>query len=77
MSELANGEGEPIIGAGTDKELKAAERLAEQYGGNPEDWAKVTSSNHQHDSGYNQETHAYENKALNLVVEEKTKIEGH
>ncbi|MCP4404629.1 MAG: RHS repeat-associated core domain-containing protein [bacterium] len=77
MSELLTGQGEPIIGSGTNNNLRAAQRLAEEYGGNPGDWAKVRSSNKAHVTGYNQETHAYQNMKTGEIVEMKTKIQGH
>jgi hypothetical protein len=77
MGELAVGQGKPLIGAGTNRTLRDADRLAAEYGGNASDWAKVSSSNKGHVTGYNQETHAYMNTKTGQVVEMKTKISGH
>jgi hypothetical protein len=43
IAEVAAGQGKPIFGAGTNKVLTDAPRLATQHGGNASDWAKVTS----------------------------------
>jgi hypothetical protein len=61
VAEIASGAGQPIAGAGTGTELRDAPRLAATYGGQPEDWAKVTSSNYQAADRSLFETHAYQN----------------
>lgn len=68
------GEGEVIAGAGTKTELRAADRLSSQYGGNAGDWSKVSGGNHVAKDGTKIETHAYQNSATGQVVEPKTKL---
>ncbi len=77
VAELRQGSGEAIFGAGTGRALRDQQRLAETYGGDPKDWAKVRSSNRKHPDGFNQETHAYQNVKTGEVVEFKTKVQGH
>jgi hypothetical protein len=67
--------GEAIMGAGTNKTLDSANRLANQYGGDSTDWSKTTSSNYQASDGSMVETHWYQNDAINSgKIEPKTKI---
>jgi hypothetical protein len=68
--------GSPIAGAGTPKELRVAKQLAVDYGGSPEDWAKMTSSSYRGPDGYQFETHWYKNTKTGLQVEWKTKLTG-
>ena len=77
VGELNSGVAERIAGAGTNKKLRDAPRLANEYGGNANDWAKIRSSNRTHTDGFNQETHAYQNTVTGQIVEHKTKISGH
>lgn len=64
--------GIPIAGAGTKTVLRAAERLANDYGGKPADWAKMTSK--AFNNGIRQiQTHRYENVVNGMRVEQKTK----
>ena len=82
MGQALSGQGTPLIGAGTDKALLDADRLAQQYGGNPGDWAKMGSESSaahgvQTPAGDNFETHWYQNVNTGQVVEIKTKIAGH
>jgi hypothetical protein len=51
--------GTPIADAGTNTVLRDAGDLANDYGGNPGDWSKISSSNHQASGGYGSmvETH--------------------
>ncbi len=82
MGQALAGEGQPIAGAGTGTPLRDAQRLADQYGGNPGDWAKMggeSSDAHgvQTPGGNNFETHWYQNARTGQVVEIKTKITGH
>jgi hypothetical protein len=72
IAELAAGEGIPIAGAGTDTALRQAGRLAEDYGGEAEDWQKVASSSYTGADGTVMETHAYQNASTGWVVEPKT-----
>ncbi|MCP4935597.1 MAG: hypothetical protein GY927_15675 [bacterium] len=74
---MNSGIAERIAGAGTNKKLRDAPRLANEYGGNKGDYAKIRSSSRTHSDGFRQETHAYQNTRTGQVVEHKTKIEGH
>jgi RHS repeat-associated protein len=67
VAELMAGGGKSIAGAGTGKELRDAGRLASEYGGNPSDWAKVTSTAKDH-----MQTHAYRNLETGQTVEFKS-----
>jgi hypothetical protein len=82
LGQAKAGQGEPIFGAGTNQPLLDAQRLSQQYGGNPADWAKMggeSSAVHgvQTPAGNNFETHWYQNMRTGQVVEIKTKITGH
>lgn len=77
LAELNSGSAQRIAGEGTHTKLRDAPRLSSEYGGAPEDWAKIRSSNKKHIDGFNQETHAYQNIKTNKIVEHKTKLEGH
>jgi len=66
-----------IKAAYTGVSLKGADRLAAVHGGKPKGWSKVKSSNHKHNDGFNQETHAYQNTDTGQLVEPKTSIDGH
>ena len=82
MSQALSGEGKPIFGAGTSEPLDNADRLADQYGGHPEDWTKMRSKSSevhgvQTPNGNKFETHWYQNIKTGQVVEIKTKITGH
>ncbi len=80
--QILQGDGHPLIGAGTGRPLQAADRLAQDYGGAPEDWVKVGSDSSaahgvQTPAGKNFEIHAYQNVKTGQVVEMKTKVGGH
>ena len=82
LAQASHGVGTPLIGAGTNKKLQAAEKLAREYGGNPSDWVKMGSENSARHSvsmpnGKNFETHWYHNVKTRANVEFKTKIDGH
>jgi len=62
--------GRTIIGPG---KLVDAQRLSQQYGGNPLDWVKKTSSSFL-SNGVKFETHWYENISTGMKVEFKTKF---
>jgi RHS repeat-associated protein len=64
--------GQPIAGAGSDTTLRAAVRLSDQYGGDPGDWSKMTSSSYTAPDGTQFQTHWYENIQNGLRVEMKT-----
>ncbi len=66
--------GQSIAGAGSSRTLRIASRLAEDYGGRPNDWAKKTSTSYTGRDGYTFEVHWYENVATGLRVEYKTKF---
>lgn len=69
--------GKSFAGAGTTKPLRAADRLASQYGGEAADWAKMSSGNYNSGSGgiYDLfETHWYENVKTGPQAEFKTKF---
>jgi RHS repeat-associated protein len=76
-SEAQMGEtGTAIMGGDTGVPLKQADRLASQYGGEPGDWQKMTSSNYKAADGSMVETHWYQNDAINSgKVEIKSKID--
>jgi hypothetical protein len=69
------GAGVPIAGAGSSVKLRVAERLAEQYGGSPSDWVKMTSSPYQGVDGLQFETHWYENVATGERYDFKSKFQ--
>lgn len=76
-SEQQVGEaGTAMAGAGTSTELRAASRLADQYGGSASDWAKIGGSSYRGADGLQFETHWYENIRTGQRVEFKTKITG-
>ena len=77
VGELNSGVAERIAGAGTNKPLRDAPRLANEYGGEAGDWAKIGSSNRKHLDGFSQETHAYQNVKTGQIVEHKSKIAEH
>lgn len=61
VGELARGGGVVVAGAGTGTTLRDAPRLAAEYGGQPSDWAKISSSSYKAVDGVQIETHAYKN----------------
>lgn len=67
--------GRPLAGAGTGTKLRAAERLADDYGGDPADWAKMGSSSYRGADGFQFETHWYENVFTRNQVEVKVKTQ--
>jgi RHS repeat-associated protein len=86
MQEVMSGSGDPVIGGASGRALQDAPRLAQQYGGDPADWVKVSSSSYIGPgaqgsfakSGYNSaiEAHAYMNVKTGEVVEVKTIFSG-
>jgi RHS repeat-associated protein len=44
MGQVMEGNGKSIAGAGANRSLYEADRLAAEYGGKPEDWQKITST---------------------------------
>jgi len=67
--------GTPLAGAGTGTKLRAAERLAADYGGAAGDWAKMGSSSYRGADGFQFETHWYENVLTGARFEFKTKFQ--
>jgi hypothetical protein len=77
-SEQQMGEvGIPQSGANSQpfKPLRAADRLAETYGGNSADWSKMSSSSYTGPDGRMFETHWYENIVEGIKTEFKTKFQ--
>jgi RHS repeat-associated protein len=68
IAELRAGKGEVIAGAGSTVALRDAPRLAAQYGGKKEDWAKISST-----APGRSQMHAYKNILTGQVVEIKAK----
>jgi RHS repeat-associated protein len=67
--------GTTIIGRPRDQRiLDVAPRLTQEYGGNPEDWVKKSSTSYKPADGSHVETHWYENIETGQRVEYKTKI---
>ena len=82
MGQALAGRGEPVFGAGTNRRLLDAERLSQQYGGSPAEWAKMRGASSdvhgiQTPAGNNFEIHWYQNVKTGKVVELKTKVTGH
>ena len=75
VSSLQNGDGEVIAGPNARVPLRDAPRLAATYGGEPQDWVKITSPHYDPVSGSGFETHAYMNTETGEVVELKTKLD--
>ena len=74
-SEQQVGEaGLPIAGRGTNTVLRDSPRLAAKYGGQPGEWAKMSSSSYTGADGRVFETHWYENGVTGQRVEFKTKF---
>ena len=63
-----------IAGPGARSPLRDAERLARDYGGNPDDWVKKSSSKYVARNGTAFETHWVENLRTGQRVEQKTKL---
>ena len=61
--------GERIAGAGTSTPLRAADDLAKQYGGSPNDWVKMASPTFRDADGFGFATHWYENLVTGVQVE--------
>jgi hypothetical protein len=75
MAELLSGGGKVIAGAGAKREIDDVARLVAQYGGEPSDWAKVTSEAHKLPDGSIISVHGYRNVVTGQTVEPKTKID--
>lgn len=66
--------GRALAGGATGTQLRAADRLAREYGGEPGDWAKMGSTSYRGSDGFQFETHWYQNLVNGGRVEFKTKI---
>ncbi|QDU63890.1 hypothetical protein Pan216_47710 [Planctomycetes bacterium Pan216] len=75
LEEALHGTAIPMIGAGTSRTLRDAQRLADTYGGNAADWAKVGGSSRTLYDGRKVEIHWCQNLLTGLRVEFKTKIQ--
>lgn len=74
-SEQQMGEvGSSLAGAGSTTKLRAAQRLADDYGGAADDWAKMGSSSYRGSDGFAMETHWYEHVLTGQRFEFKTKM---
>jgi len=74
-AELRAGGGRAIAGAGTRKAITDLPRILAEYGGRPEDWAKVTSEIYSVGDGTTVQVHAYRNVRTGQLVELKSKVE--
>ena len=74
MGELASGQGVPMAGAGTDAIFRDAGRMAETYGGQAGDYAKVKSSSYTTADGQQLSTHAVQNVQTGEILESKSII---
>ncbi|MBP0596374.1 hypothetical protein J8I87_43745 [Paraburkholderia sp. LEh10] len=72
LSDLAAGKGINIAGGGTNVPLRDAPRLVSEYGGQPSDWSKVSTSSYTAADGSQFEIHAYRNNVTGQVVEPKS-----
>lgn len=72
MSEV----GEIIAGQGSKAKFRDAQRVADTYGGNADDWVKKSSSSYSAPDGTKFETHWVENLQTGQRVEYKTKFTG-
>jgi filamentous hemagglutinin len=72
LSDLSAGNGVNIAGSGTNVPLRDAPRLVSEYGGQPGDWSKVSSSSYTAADGAQYEIHAYRNTVTGQVVEPKS-----
>ena len=73
IEEQESGPGIRIAGSGTGTVLRAAGRLARQYGGRAQDWVKMTSKTYEGSDGLAVQTHWYENTKTGARVEVKQK----
>jgi RHS repeat-associated protein len=74
VDQLATDTAEIIAGSGNNKALRDVSRLVSEYGGQPSDWQKVSSSSYRSADGFSFETHGYRNIRTKKVVEPKTKF---
>ena len=74
VAEVEAGKAKAIAGPGAEERLRDASRLAEQYGGRPEEWTKVSSKSFSAKDGTHIQVHGYRNVNNGKVVELKTKV---
>jgi RHS repeat-associated protein len=67
-------EGVTMAGGTAKTVLRAASRLADEYGGQAAEWVKKTSSEFTRSDGFRIQTHWYESIITGCRVEQKTKI---
>jgi len=68
--------GVTMAGTGTNAPFRAAQRVADEFGGSAADWVKKSSSSYTAKDGLQFETHWVENLLTNERVEFKTKLPG-
>ncbi|MFM0362931.1 RHS repeat-associated core domain-containing protein [Paraburkholderia sediminicola] len=76
-SEAQMGEaGITVAGSGTNSAFRAAQKVADEFGGSAADWVKKSSSSYTSKNGVQFETHWVENIKTGQRVEFKTKLGG-
>jgi RHS repeat-associated protein len=77
VADMREGGGKVIAGGSTGKPVDQADRLADQYGGKPSDYEKITSPEIARGSdGTSVQVHAYRNTQTGEIVEDKLKWQG-
>jgi hypothetical protein len=74
LAAIKNGDFSIIAGYGSDKSIKDISRLTATYGGKPNEWSKIRSTNYVAPDGKALEIHAYRNMVTGQIVEPKSKI---
>jgi hypothetical protein len=74
VADLMAGRGKVIAGAGSKRAIDDVGRLVSEYGGNKNEWAKISSETYKAADGSVVETHAYRNVATGVTVEPKSKL---
>ena len=75
LGEMAAGAGRPIADPGTATVFRDAARIAQTYGGNAADWAKMSSSGFRAADGTTFATHWVENVVTGAQAEPKVVID--
>jgi RHS repeat-associated protein len=75
LGEMAAGAGRSIAGPGADAVFRDADRIANTYGGNAADWAKMSSSGFRAADGTTFATHWVENVVTGAQAEPKVVID--
>ena len=75
LGEMTAGTGRPIAGPGADAVFRDAARIADTYGGNAADWAKMSSSGFTAADGTAFATHWVQNVMTGQQVEPKVVID--